>query len=102
MGSTIKATFPSRREVEIAVEHLVQDYGIERTDVFIEPASGANSAGTSPVGADVESGHPGESADAEGAAYTGALIVSVDMNEDERDDVERAFRDAGAIEILPA
>ena len=102
MGHTIKGTFPSRREVEIAVEHLVQDYGIERTDVFIEPASSANSSGTAPAGADVESGHESETADASGAAYEGALIVSVDMNEDERKDVERAFRDAGATEVVTA
>ena len=100
MGTTIKGIFPSRREVELAVEHLVQDYGIERTDVFIEPASSANSAGESVTGADAESGHDSEAPDASGAAYAGPLIVSVDMNEDERPDVERAFRDAGATQIV--
>ena len=100
MGTTIKGTFPTRREVEIAVEHLVQDYGLERTDIFIETLSSSNSAGTSVTGADAESGHPGVNTDPEGAAYNGALLVSVDMNEDERDAVERAFKDAGAIDVV--
>ncbi len=57
MTKTIKGTFPTRREVEIAVEHLVQDYGLDRTVISIEPASADNSAGTSVSGADAESGH---------------------------------------------
>jgi hypothetical protein len=100
MGKTIIGTFPTRREVEIAVEHLVQDYGLERSDIFIEPASGQNSAGDNVTGADAESGHPGVDADAEGAAYNGALNVSVDVNEDEDAAVDKAFRDAGATEVI--
>ncbi|WP_022683509.1 hypothetical protein [Sphingobium bisphenolivorans] len=99
MARTIKALFPSRREVELAVEHLVQEYGIERTDIFIEPAGQQNSSGAQPAGADVESGHPGESTDARGAAYEGELLVSVDMNEDESDAVREAFREAGAADV---
>lgn len=99
MATTIKAVFPSRREVELAVEHLVQEYGIERTDIFIEPAGSRNSAGDEPSGADAESGHPGHAATAQGAAYEGELIVSVDMNEDETDLVAEAFRTAGATDI---
>jgi len=99
MGKTIIGTFPTRREVEIAVEHLVQDYGLERSDIFIEPVSGENSAGDSVTGADAESGHAGTEPDAEGAAYNGALKVSVDVNEDEDEAVDKAFRDAGAIDV---
>jgi hypothetical protein len=99
MGTTITGTFPTRREVEIAVEHLVQDYGIERSDVFIQPVSDANSAGEAVTGADAESGHATDTTDAEGAAYNGALLVSVDMNEDEGEAVEKAFRDAGATNV---
>ena len=99
MGVTIKGTFPSRREAELAVEHLVQEYGVERTDIFVEPAGDRNSAGDAVVGADAESGHPETDADASGAAYRGELFVSVDINADEQADVERAFKDAGASEI---
>ncbi|RZI76715.1 MAG: hypothetical protein EOP13_01230 [Pseudomonas sp.] len=99
MATTIKALFPSRREVELAVEHLVQEYGIERTDIFIEPAGSENSAGEEPTGADVESGHEGETTNPAGAAYNGQLMVSVDVNEDEGEAVTQAFRDAGAVEV---
>lgn len=99
MGKTIIGTFPSRREVEIAVEHLVQDYGLDRSDIFIEPVSDDNSAGESVAGADAESGRPNTDADAEGAAYNGALTVSVDVNEDEDEAVDKAFRDAGASDV---
>ncbi|USI72537.1 hypothetical protein [Sphingomonas morindae] len=96
MGKTIIGTFPDRRAVELAVEHLVQDYGVARSDIFIEPAGGANSAGEAPAGADAESGHADTEVSADGAAYAGALLVSVDMNEDEEEAVFAAFRDAGA------
>ncbi|AOR79431.1 hypothetical protein [Novosphingobium resinovorum] len=99
MSTTIKALFPGRREVELAVEHLVQEYGIERTDIFIEPAGSKNSAGDQPAGADVASGQNRETPDASGAAYEGQLVVSVDMNEDEGDAVTQAFREAGAVEV---
>jgi len=99
VANTIKALFPSRREVELAVEHLVQEYGIERTDIFVEPAGDANSAGDSPTGADIENGHESGVADPTGAAYEGQLIVSVDMNEDEGEAVTQALRDVGAVEV---
>lgn len=99
MGKTIVGTFPTRREVEIAVEHLVQDYGLDRSDIFIAPVSDENSAGDSVSGADAESGHPNTEVDTEGAAYNGALTVSVDVNEDEDTAVDKAFRDAGALDV---
>lgn len=102
MPITITAKFPARREVELAIEHLVQEYGIERTDIFVEPAGKQNSSGQAPAGADAESGHPGTLVDAEGSAYEGQLVVSVDMNEDEFDAVEAALRDAGALDITAA
>jgi hypothetical protein len=102
MATTIKALFPSRREVELAVEHLVQEYGMERTDIFIEPAGSENSAGEEPAGADVYREQRGERPDQFIAAYEGQLVVSVDMNDDEGEAVTQAFRDAGAVEIFSA
>lgn len=99
MAITIKGSFPSRREAELAIEHLVQEYGIQRTDVFVTPIGPDNSSGAQPAGADVESGHGGIGADAAGASYAGALSVSVDVNDDEIADLEAAFRDAGATEV---
>lgn len=99
MTTTIKGFFPSRKEVELAVEHLVQEYGIRRSAIFVEPAGSQNSAGDEPAGADADIGRNAEIADASGARYESRLIVSVDMNEDEREAVTKAFRDAGAVEV---
>lgn len=99
MGVTLKAVFPSRREVELAIEHLVQEYGIPRADVFVEPAGDANSSGQSVAGADAESGHAHAAPDAGGAAYRGPLSVSVDINGDEISSIDKAFRDAGASDV---
>ena len=99
MGKTIVGTFPTRREVELAVEHLVQDYGLDRSDIYIQPKGSENSAGVTPTGADVESGHPGMEKHGD-PAIGGALEVSVDMNEDETDAVMTSFRDAGATDVI--
>lgn len=56
---TIVAKFDTRRDAETAVEHLVQEHGIDRADIFVRAQGGANTAGTRAAGADVESGHPG-------------------------------------------
>lgn len=98
MGQTIIGTFPSRRAVELAVEHLVQDYGLERTDIFIEPAGTRNSAGSEAAGADVESGHDGMEKQGN-PELAGEIEVSVDMNHDEIEAVTAAFTDAGATSV---
>lgn len=80
MGETITALFTTRRDADLAVEHLVQDHGVVRTDVFIEADSPDNSAGTEAAGADVESGHPRVETDA-APALAGMIKVSVDLQD---------------------
>ena len=46
MSKTIAATFETRRDAEMAVEHLVQEHRIDRKAVTIAPVSAENSAGT--------------------------------------------------------
>jgi len=36
MGRTIIGRFETRRGAELAVEHLAQDLGVERSDIFID------------------------------------------------------------------
>jgi hypothetical protein len=76
-----------------------QDYGLDRSDIYIQPKGSENSAGVTPTGADVESGHPGMEKHGD-PALGGALEVSVDMNEDETDAVMTSFRDAGATDVI--
>ncbi len=59
MPNTVTASFATRRQAELAVEHLVQEHGIDRNTVTIRASGEDNSAGTRPSGADTESGHPG-------------------------------------------
>lgn len=94
MSITIQAVFATRRAADLALEHLVQEHGFERTDIFVEPVSDANSAGEIKAGADLESGH--SSLESRGSpALEGAIKVSVDVNDD-RDELARAtLTDAG-------
>jgi hypothetical protein len=95
MGTTIIGSFASRRDADLAVERLVQEYGIERTDVFVEAQGSANSAGTEPAGADVESGHPG--VDKHGApALHGRIQVSVDCDQHQSNTIQNVLRELGA------
>jgi hypothetical protein len=51
LESTIIGEFDTRRDAELAVEHVVQDCGVPRSDVYIQPVGGANMPGTRPAGA---------------------------------------------------
>lgn len=95
MPRTLTGTFETRRAADIAIEHLVQEYGIDRTDIVVAPVSDANSVGSRAAGADVESGHPGTATDTT-PALAGALTVTVDIEDDETEAVTKAFADAGA------
>jgi hypothetical protein len=68
------------------------EYGIERTDIFIEPKSGDNSAGVRASGADMKNGHS--------AGSDAALTVSVDVNGDKTEALKKAFHDMGAAEVV--
>ncbi|WP_430642347.1 hypothetical protein [Bradyrhizobium aeschynomenes] len=95
MERTIIGHFATRRDAELAVEHLVQDHGIARTDVVVQAPGTANSAGSLAAGADVESGHP--SVDKTGAPELGGEIeVSVDCHGRQSGEVEGILKEAGA------
>ena len=95
MGTTIIGSFASRRDADLAVERLVQEYGIERTDVFVEAQGSANSAGTEPAGADVESGHPGVDKHGDPALH-GRIQVSVDCDQHQSNTIQNVLRELGA------
>ena len=94
MDSKITAQFETRRDAEIAVEHLVQAHGIERTDIFIRARGEANSAGVKAAGADVESGH--EDNGHRGTPELAGLIeVSVDYRGDNADALQKELKELG-------
>lgn len=94
MDHTIVARFDTRRGAELAVEHLVQEHGIERSDIFISAPGKANTSGTRRAGADLESGHPGVEKDAE-PELAGPIEVSVECDRDREAVVRTALKEAG-------
>ena len=81
MSQTLKTTFATRREAELAVEHLVQQHGFERTDIFVAPEGGENSAGEAISGSDRAAAEPSVEPRADGA-LNGRIEVSVDVEDD--------------------
>ena len=98
MDRTIIANFETRRDAETAVEHLVQEHGIERADIFIRAPGAANTAGTRPAGADVESGHPGVAKHGQ-PELSGPIEVSVECDAGRSTVVRSALEKAGAKEL---
>ena len=95
-GVTLTARFRTRRQADLAIEQLVQDHGVERTDVFVEAEGSDPSSGVVADAADVESGHPGVEASGD-PALAGAIVVSVDLT-----DRQQAERLAGLLRDLDA
>jgi hypothetical protein len=81
MSTTLNATFDTRRDAEMAVERLVQEYGVERTDIFITTDGADNSAGAEEAGADTAAGRPSPE-DRDDAELGGRIAVSVDIEDD--------------------
>lgn len=86
----IKARFTTRREAEMAIERLVQELGIERTSIFVEPEGVENSVGTEVAGSDAKRADPDLSRGDE-AALNGRIIVSLDRSEADEAAICAAF-----------
>ena len=90
----ITGTFKTRREADVAVEHLVQGHGLGANDIDVHATGAHNSAGTQASGSDVVSGHPGLKK--EGAAkLEGPVRVSVSCSDESTEMVRKVLREAG-------
>ncbi|MEN2786012.1 hypothetical protein ACFOKI_09595 [Sphingomonas qilianensis] len=74
MSIVLTATFDTRREAEMTVERLVQEFKFDRAAISVTAGGDANSAGVEPAGAD-DTGR----ASPDDAALTGAIVVSIDV-----------------------
>ena len=102
MGTTLNATFETRREAEMTVERLVQEHGIERTDVFVAASSGENTAGEEQAGSDTDAGEPSPET-RDDAPLNGAVTVSVDIEDDAKaEKVRDAFAEFQAADVSEA
>ena len=91
---SISALFDTREAADYAIEHLVQQHGLNRADIFAEPEGDQNTAGNRPSGSD-----KGKEDAVEDAALRGAIRVSVDVASGRVDVVESTFREMGGQDI---
>jgi hypothetical protein len=89
MGTNVTGKFHSREDADAVVERLVQEYGVNRADIFVAAAGTENSAGDEPSGADFAGGEPSPG-DRDDAPLSGAVEVSVDINDADSVDRVRA------------
>lgn len=98
----LTAKFDTRREAEMTVERLVQQFEIDRKAVSVTADGDINTAGTEEAVSDNEAGEP--SPDARGdAALNGKVVVTVDIADAvAADEVRAAFGefDASAQEAI--
>ncbi len=93
--TTIRATFDTRSAADIAVEHLVQQHGISRPDIFIQSATAENTSGSVASGGDVS-----KSGAVRGdAPLEGEIEVSADIPSDKISAVQRSLGEAGALRV---
>ncbi|KQV30199.1 hypothetical protein ASC97_22010 [Rhizobium sp. Root1203] len=93
--TTIRATFETREAADLAVEHLVQQCGISRPDIFIQSATDRNTVGSTPSGGDA-SHDDGARRD---APLEGEIEVSADIASSQIAAVQRSLGDSGALRV---
>ncbi|WP_216094844.1 hypothetical protein [Sphingobium phenoxybenzoativorans] len=79
MSTALEGKFVSRTQADLAIERLVQEIGIERTDIFVSAEGDQNSSGSVIAGSDGET--VGQAAREDGA-LAGQIIVSVDLQDE--------------------
>ncbi|WP_322513858.1 hypothetical protein SR870_12330 [Rhodopseudomonas palustris] len=98
MQQAISGEFSTRRGAELAVEQLVQEYGIDRAAILVTARGEENSSGSKIAGADAESGHPGVEKHTE-PELNGMIDVSIKCGASQESVVETALKKAGAQQI---
>jgi hypothetical protein len=84
-----------RKAADLALEHLVQQHGISRPDIFIQSATDRKTAGSVPSGGDTFH----EEGARKDAALEGDIVVSADIAVSQITAVQRSLGDAGAIRV---
>lgn len=89
MRTSLNAKSDTRREAEMTVERLVQQFKMERTDVFIAADGNENTVGIDEAGSDTEAGGPSPE-NRDDAQLVARVIVSVDIENDNLADEVRS------------
>jgi hypothetical protein len=99
MGTTLTAQFETRREAEMTIERLVQEHGIERTDIFVAATGKENTAGEETAGSDAEAAAPSVE-ERDDAALNGSIEVSVDVEDESKaSTIRSAFAEFSAHDV---
>jgi len=99
MAESLRGEFATRRDAEMTVERLVQEYGIDRASISVTAAGEENSAGVERAGSDDASGAPSEEP-RDDAALEGAVLVVVDLEDTTRaEKVRSAFAEFAANDV---
>lgn len=105
MSIMLTATFGTRREAEMTIERLVQEFDLDRAAVSVSTEGDANSAGEDRAGSDNAANQPGQD-DRDDAALEGAIVVTAEVSdEDEAAKVRAAFGEfdaEGVVETDPS
>lgn len=101
MAETITGDFETRREAELAVEHLVQQEGLDRASITLAPAGDRNTVGTKPDGADKSDGRAGQQA-RDDAPTEGAVKITVSISSEKAGAIRQALSVAKARNISGA
>ena len=94
----VSAFFRTRAEADLAVEHLVQEHGLDPSFIYVEPIGDDNSAGTETSGGDHASGSPSHP-DRADAPLHGAIRVTVLFEHEHLALVEQALRECGGLQV---
>lgn len=92
---TITARFPTREAADLAIEHLTQEHGIDRSDIFVQAVGAANTVGTAPSGSDAPSGRDDDRAARTDGALEGGLEVSADVTQEQYAKARAVFDELG-------
>jgi hypothetical protein len=102
LGTTLNATFETRREAEMTVERLVQEHGLNRADIFIAASGDENTAGEAQAGSDSEAGGLSPEIRTD-SPLNGAVTVSVDVEDEAKvAQVREAFGEFEAVDVSGA
>ncbi len=95
----LSATFDTRREAEMTVERLVQEFGLDRAAIFIAAAGIENSVGQEQAGSDGKAGGPSPEARTDTPLHD-TIVVMVDTpDEATASKVRSAFAEFEATDV---
>ncbi len=94
----LTAKFDTRREAEMTVERLVQQFEIDRAKVLVAADGNENTAGVTEDGSDQKAGDPSPQA-RDDAELNGKVVVTVEVADDKTaSEVREAFNEFDASE----